>query len=174
MIKLSRGPDGAVQTVELSQKERDTGRENYDFYTFLIWPFVEGTWLAAVSLIMLTPPIEMVQKNGWIELRKAQDMAQLVCTSFPLRSSADAIVQFGKTLYHQGDLSYYEAVNKDVLGRSYERFVDEGIIQIARSKDPGIPQKIKLSPEWIPERDEFGNIQPEGKLWNFAEMMYVH
>ena len=80
MIKLSRDADGAVQTAELSQKERDTGRENYDFYTFMIWPFVEGTWLAAVSLIMLTPPIQMMQKNGWIELKKAQDMAQLVCT----------------------------------------------------------------------------------------------
>lgn len=81
VIKLSRGADGAFKTVELSQKERDTGRENYDFYTFMIWPFVEGTWLAAVSLIMLTPPTEITKGNEWIELKKAQDMAQLVRTS---------------------------------------------------------------------------------------------
>ena len=62
-------------------------------------------------------------------------------------------------------------MNKEVLGRSYERFVDEGIILIARSKEPGVPPKIQLAPEWTPQRDEAGNIKPEGKLWNFAEMM---
>ena len=137
----------------------------------MIWPFVEGIWLAAVSLIMLTPPISST-KNKWVELKKAQDMAQLVCTTTFLLFLLTASLKFGKTLYHQGDLSYYEAVNKEVLGRSYERFVDEGIILIARSKEPGVPPKIQLAAEWTPQRDDAGNIKPEGRLWNFAEMMY--
>ena len=140
--------------AELSTAERAHGRENFDFYNFMIWPFVEASWLAAVSLMALTPPKE-ASNDVWVELKKAQDMAQL----------------FGKTLYHQGDLSYYEAVNKEVLSRSYDRFIDEGIISIAKSRDPGVPVKMQLSPAWTPRRDEDGNIMPEGKLWDFIEMM---
>ena len=120
----------------------------------MIWPFVEASWLAAVSLMALTPPPGPLQ-DVWVEMKKTQDMAQL----------------FGKTLYHQGDLSYYEAVNKEVLARSYDRFVDEGIISIAKSQDPGQPVKTQLSAAWTPERNEEGYIKPEGKLWDFTEMM---
>ena len=102
----------------------------------------------------LAPPNDP-SKDVWVELKKAQDMAQL----------------FGKTLYHQGDLSYYEAVNKEVLVRSYERFLDEGIISLAKSRDSGTPVKMQLSPAWTPNRDAEGNIKPEGKLWDFTEMM---
>lgn len=101
----------------------------------------------------LTPPEGV--KDIWVELKKAQEMAQL----------------FGKTLYHQGDLSYYEAVNKEVLVRSYERFVDEGIISIAKNSGPGEPTKTQLSLAWTPARDDKGQIKPEGKLWDFTEMM---
>ena len=127
----------------------------------MIWPFVEASWLAAVSLMALTPPPDQSSTDGskdtWVEMKKAQDMAQL----------------FGKTLYHQGDLSYYEAVNKEVLTRSYERFVEEGKITLTKSKEPNAPVRMQLSQEWMPERDEQGNIKPEGKLWDFTEMMYV-
>lgn len=55
----------------------DNVGENFDFYCFLIWPFIEATWLGAVSLMGLTPPL-----NGpsdiWVNLNKAQDSAQLV------------------------------------------------------------------------------------------------
>lgn len=81
---MTRDEQGEVTFAELSQKERDSGRENYDFYTFMIWPFVEGTWLAAVSLMSLTPPAGSTS-GEWIELKKAQDMAQLVgCKCSPI------------------------------------------------------------------------------------------
>jgi hypothetical protein len=41
--------------IGLSAKERATGREGFDFYNFLLWPFIETYWLAAVSLFALTP-----------------------------------------------------------------------------------------------------------------------
>ena len=154
MIVLSRDNDGIVTGAELSATERAHGRENFDFYTFMIWPFVEASWLAAVSLMALTP-LKEASNDTWVELKKAQDMAQLL----------------GKTLYHQGDLSYYEAVNKEVLSRSYDRFVDEGIISIAKSRESAVPVKMQLSPTWTPERDEDGSIMPQGKLWDFIEMM---
>lgn len=74
---IARHAKDEVITVEgelvgLSAQERLTGRENFgalhlpqsthrvltvriDFYCFLIWPFVETYWLAAVSLFALTP-----------------------------------------------------------------------------------------------------------------------
>ena len=80
VVQVTREPNGEPTFVELSHAERQCGRENYDFYCFLIWPFIEGAWLGAVSLLGLTPPLDG-PKDVWIDLRKAQDNAQLVRTS---------------------------------------------------------------------------------------------
>ncbi|OAP57231.1 hypothetical protein AYL99_07969 [Fonsecaea erecta] len=102
------------RVVGISDAERKSGRENYDLYCFLIWPFVDAAWLGAVSLLALVPPAS--SSEGWIDMQKAQNMAQLA----------------GRTLYHQGDLSYFEAVNKEALKNAYNRFQEEGIIDVAR------------------------------------------
>lgn len=77
VVRLDKDENGNITTVGLSDEERKAGRENYDFYCFLIWPFIEASWLAAVSLMGLTPPDG---KNGdiWIGEAKAQNNAQLV------------------------------------------------------------------------------------------------
>jgi glycerol-3-phosphate O-acyltransferase len=77
MIHLHRDAEGKITKVGLSDEERAAGRENYDFYCFLIWPFIEASWLAAVSLMGLTPPLN-VREDTWIEVAKAQSTAQLV------------------------------------------------------------------------------------------------
>ncbi|ATY59285.1 Phospholipid glycerol acyltransferase, partial [Cordyceps militaris] len=60
----------------------------------------------------------------------------------------------GKTLYHQGDLSYFEAVNKETLKNSYTRFEEDQM----------------LDPSWRPPRDPAtGALLAEGKLWDFTE-----
>ncbi|KAL2262549.1 hypothetical protein VTK26DRAFT_976 [Humicola hyalothermophila] len=153
VIRIERDADGRIAKLGLSDAERAAGRENYDFYCFLIWPFIEASWLAAVSLMGLTPPLG--QKDDiWIQVSKAQESAQLL----------------GKTLYHQGDLSYYEAVNKETLKNSYQRFEEEGIIQVVKSKDPRIPPRLRLSPDWRPGRDEeTGRLLASGRLWDFTE-----
>ena len=101
----------------------------------------------------LTPPLE--HKNEvWLDVVKTQDAAQLL----------------GKTLYHQGDLSYFEAVNKETLKNAFQLFEDEGIINLHKSRDKKIPTTIKLAVEWTPRRDPAtGSITPEGKLWSFIE-----
>ncbi|CCC11039.1 hypothetical protein SMACR_03745 [Sordaria macrospora] len=144
---------GAITKVGLSDAERAAGRENYDFYCFLIWPFIEASWLASVSIMGLTPPLG--QKDDiWIQFSKAQESAQLL----------------GKTLYHQGDLSYFEAVNKETLKNSYQRFEEEGIIQVVKSKDPKVPPRMRLAPEWRPARDDIsGVLIASGRLWDFTE-----
>jgi len=81
-------------------------------------------------------------------------------------------LQLGKTLYHQGDLSYFEAVNKETIKNSYQRFEEEGIIQVVRSvkKDARVPPRLRLAPEWRPQRDEVtGNLVASGRLWDFTE-----
>ncbi|KAL9585851.1 MAG: hypothetical protein Q9203_004079 [Teloschistes exilis] len=141
-----------INTVELSTLERRNGRENFDFYNFLIWPFVESTWLGAVSLICLTPP-SPDQSNSWLDVRKTQDTAQLL----------------GKTLYHQGDLSYFEAVNKETLKNAFQLFEEEGMIFVRKSSSRTAPSAVRLTSEWTPNRDDEGIIAPEGKLWDFIE-----
>ncbi|KAI1332405.1 acyltransferase-domain-containing protein [Xylariaceae sp. FL0255] len=153
VIHLKRDEQGAIISVGLSDEERVAGRENYDFYCFLIWPFIESSWLAATSLMGFTPPTKE-KEDTWIEVAKAQNMAQLL----------------GKTLYHQGDLSYFEAVNRETLKNSFQRFEEEGIIYVVKSKDPKVPPRLCLSSEWRPSRDsKTGALPASGKLWDFIE-----
>lgn len=171
MIAVTRDSDGKPEFVELSQAERQCGRENYDFYCFLIWPFIEASWLGTVSLLGLTPPRDGPQ-DVWIDMKKAENNAQLVSlpTTFPHGRIPDSYIQLGKTLYHQGDLSYFEAVNKEALKNSYQRFVEEGIIVVAKDKGSGSSTLMKLAPEWTPERDpDTDKLLPHGRLWDFTE-----
>jgi hypothetical protein len=73
-------------------------------------------------------------------------------------------------LYHQGDLSYFEAVNKESLKNAYQRFTEEGIILVASNKEQRSPTTMRLAPEWTPERDpQTGKLQDRGRLWDFTE-----
>ena len=77
VVQVTRDASGKPVSVELHASERQCGRENYDFYCFLIWPFIEASWLGAVSLLGLTPPSDK-QNDVWVDLKKAQDSAQIV------------------------------------------------------------------------------------------------
>lgn len=90
VLTLKRDEKGEITTIGLSDQERRVGRENYDFYCFLIWPFIEASWLAAVSLMGLTPPLGQ-QSEVWVEVSKAQNSAQLV--SYPNLSATEAVTK---------------------------------------------------------------------------------
>jgi 1-acyl-sn-glycerol-3-phosphate acyltransferase len=154
VILTSKGDDNNdISTVELHPTERSTGRENFDFYCFLIWPYIEAAWLGAVSLHMLTPPHAVSEHENWVDFKKAQDLAQVL----------------GKTLYHQGDLSYYEAVNKEMLRNAFARQEEEGIMVVSRPKASKEQPKVRLAAAWIPQRDKDGNLKAEGRLWELCE-----
>ncbi|EMC91667.1 hypothetical protein BAUCODRAFT_79132 [Baudoinia panamericana UAMH 10762] len=144
-----------IEDIALHPEELASGRENFDFYCYMIWPFVEASWLGTLSLFMLVPPAEHSDNEAWLRLRDVQTRAQLL----------------GKTLYHQGDLSYYEAVNKEVLANAYTRSQEDGIIHIVRSRDRRIPSTVRLDPAWLPARHEGGRLKPEGKLWELCEQI---
>ena len=173
VITLTHDPQSnQVQSIELSSQERASGRENFDFYCFLIWPFIESTWLGSVFLMGLTPPSSpqttdddqhpsapVKPRTSWLDLTAVQDTAQLL----------------GKTLYHQGDLSYFEAVNKETLKNAFQLFGEEGIVHFRRADGAAKGKQstlIGLAREWTPQRDpRSGAIVPEGKLWTFIEMI---
>ncbi|KZF23141.1 acyltransferase, variant 1 [Xylona heveae TC161] len=160
VIRINRREDGPVgpnviSSVEISHHERLCGRENFDFYCFLIWPFIEASWLGAVSLMGLSPPIGQ-NNEVWLDLKRVQEHAQLL----------------GKTLYHQGDLSYFEAVNRETLKNAYNFFEEEGIIIVSKTKSSRPSQTMRLAPQWCPPRDgATGHILPQGRLWDFTEMI---
>ncbi|KAI4214835.1 MAG: hypothetical protein LQ351_002548 [Letrouitia transgressa] len=164
----SKNSNNNILSAELSPSERACGRENFDFYCFLIWPFIESTWLGAVSLTMLTPPT-----------RTASSPADQ--TLLPLRAVQEKAQLLGKTLYHQGDLSYFEAVNKETLKNAFQLFEEEGILvrdhSVSATSRIGGAEKgraniVRLAEEWRPGRrkeEEGGGIVPEGKLWALIE-----
>lgn len=152
VVRTSEAENGAV-SIELHPEERATGRENYDFYCFLIWPYIEAAWLGAVSLFMLVPPSSTPGSEVWVDFKQAQDHAQIL----------------GKTLYHQGDLSYFEAVNKEALRNAFARQEEEGIILVSRSKEAKAQPRVRLASAWMPQRDGEGRLKAEGKLWEFCE-----
>jgi hypothetical protein len=43
-------------------------------------------------------------------------------------------------------------------------------VQVVKSKDPKIPPRLRLTPEWCPSRDAgTGGIIAAGRLWGFTE-----
>ncbi|KAI5363226.1 putative phospholipid/glycerol acyltransferase, glycerol-3-phosphate acyltransferase-like protein [Septoria linicola] len=158
VLGLHTGEDGRIQHISIAQSERDLDMENFDFYCFLIWPFIEASWLGAVSLFMLAPPTSYLGNEAWLDLKTVQDKAQLL----------------GKTLYHRGDLGYYEAVNKEALKNAFGRFEEEGIIIVTRpSKGQKTKERVRLGDEWMPKHDQAGRLIAKGKLWDFAESINV-
>lgn len=149
--------------IRISPKEVALGKENFDFYCFFVWPFVDGFWLTLVSLFSLTPTRSQVinyfkENKGYQEyeaIKTAQNTSSLDKTDVPLLwideklflSNAQAL---GKTLYHQGIITYYEAVNKEMLKNSLLQYVAEGIV--LQRKAERRPTMYALHPAWLPSR----------------------
>ncbi|KAF3922524.1 hypothetical protein ABW21_db0201269 [Orbilia brochopaga] len=146
-VTYSADPAREVEFVEISPKERERGRENYDFYCFMIWPFIEGVWLAGVAVVGITPPEgKDGPDDGWIDSKRMLDVSQLL----------------GKTLYHQGDLSYFEAVNSQSLKNAFTRFASDHILETQAGK-------TRIHPDWRPKIGPDGNIIMKGQLWELVE-----
>jgi glycerol-3-phosphate O-acyltransferase len=77
VVDLERDSDGNIVAIGLADEERAVGRENYDFYCFLIWPFIEASWLGGVAIMGLTSPLGH-QGDGWLDVKKCQNNSQLV------------------------------------------------------------------------------------------------
>jgi len=142
--------------IGLSQTERDTGREHFDFYCFLLWPFMDAAWLGAASLLCLVPPPG--SSIVLVDVKRMQGLAQ----------------KFGRTLYHQGDLSYFEAINTEAIKNAYSRFQEEGIIRVSGAGAKAVPT-MQIADDWMPQRDaETNSLQASGRLWELIDRISQH
>lgn len=152
--------------VSLSDYERGLGRENFDFYCFLMWPFVETYWTATVSLFAMTPPRDIAPKiaepthddevpETWVEEKDFQDKVQTLA----------------RTLYYEGDISYFEAVNKETLKNAFVRLEEMHILKVRKSRSSKAPPMMALAADYVPRRTPTGVIAPVGKLWELVEQI---
>lgn len=106
--------------ISIAQAEIEKGKEIFEFYCFLVWPFLDGFWLVLVALMSITasenPNTE--QEKIWVSEKVFLSQSQVL----------------GKTLYHQGILVYYEAVNKEMLKNGLNHWYNEGVV-IRRPED---------------------------------------
>lgn len=158
ILLASKDADDHHDTIiKISPREVARGRENFDFYCFFVWPFVDGFWLTLVALFSLTPLPQQAKKYYDDKLKAGiivppgpaakGDLPLLWVDEKSFLSAAQAL---GKTLYHQGIITYYEAVNKEMLKNSLMQYVAEGIV-LHRTEE-GKPNMIALHPSWLPER----------------------
>lgn len=169
------------EVIELSQTERECGRENYDFYCFLvptprfdlltleIWPFIEAYYLNALSLLALTPSLDVQEKpRGDI-----YDLKDKPLTWVSVKAFLAMAQQLGKTLFHQGDLSYIEAVNMETLRNALGFFEEHRQIVVRKTKSGRQEAAMTLHPDWVPRRLADGSIAESGKLWNLVERISI-
>ncbi|KAJ3104187.1 hypothetical protein HDU97_009442 [Phlyctochytrium planicorne] len=130
--------------ITLSPEERRIGRETFDFYCFLLWPFLETYWLAAIACFTLIPD-KFTDDLAWIDDRVFTNRAQF----------------FGKTLYYEGDLSYFEAVNKETMKNAFVRLKEMGVITYRKGPAAGSEGGggksenitwVALNREWYPKQ----------------------
>ncbi|KAJ3014148.1 UNVERIFIED_CONTAM: hypothetical protein HDU68_000404 [Siphonaria sp. JEL0065] len=119
--------------LSLSKEERRIGRETFDFFCFLLWPFLETYWLSAISCFALIPQNLPTSEIVWVEERIFHDQAQFL----------------GKTLYYEGDLSYFEAVNTETLKNGFQRLKNMGVLLSRKRGSDNVPL-VALASEWCP------------------------
>lgn len=104
--------------------------------------------------------------------------------------------QLGKTLFHQGDLSYIEvhpaffahpnrqAVNMETLRNAMGFFEENGQIVVRKTKSGRQEAAMTLHPDWMPRsflgfgsinvrRLSNGRISEDGKLWSLVEKISI-
>lgn len=149
VLAVSVDPKTGEKSISVAEPEIQRGKEIFDFYCFLLWPFLDGFWLALVSLFSLIPEkhteVNADTKLLWVDEKEFLNKAQVL----------------GKTLYHQGILVYYEAVNKEMLKNALTHWTNGGEGIVIKHPETGF---ITVSLDWM-DRD---------KLYDFCEHIAHH
>jgi 1-acyl-sn-glycerol-3-phosphate acyltransferase len=153
--------------VSLAQAEIVNGRETFDFYCFLFWPFLEAYWLAAIGCFLFAPN----GRNGHV-------------TECEENLHMERLQLFGKTLFYEGDAIYLESIAKETLKNAIYRLVEMGVLTSRKGLLPGAAptekpvRLLSLSKDWVPEfalpllslnRAPQEDPKPEGRLWSLVE-----
>jgi hypothetical protein len=148
--------------------------------------------LNAVSLFALTPSLDQQSHaKGDIYDVKDKPLAWVSVKAFLAMAQ-----QLGKTLFHQGDLSYIEvhpaffahpnrqAVNMETLRNAMGFFEENGQIVVRKTKSGRQEAAMTLHPDWMPRsflgfgsinvrRLSNGRISEDGKLWSLVEKISI-
>lgn len=100
---------------------------NFTFICMFLWPYIEAYWMSFVSLWGLFPGLIASQKDYFERARK-----------------------FGETLYHKGELTFFEAVSNERIQLAWNRFEE---LNILRKQDLDNGQSIMNLTE------EYRNVQ---------------
>jgi hypothetical protein len=96
---------------------------------------------------------------GYIRRRGDRPMARVEGGAGPRAAAGQDAVPSGRPVVLRG-------CNKETLRNAYQRFQEDGIIEVTRDE----PQSMRIADAWLPTRDPHsGKLVPEGKLWNLAE-----
>lgn len=148
--------------LHLSDMERSLGRRSYDLYMFLVWPYIECYWLAAVTLLALwhdRPSDQPDDSVPWFNLKDLVPVAQKI----------------GRTLVHQGFMRSDESVNGAALQNAFAQYTERGMI-IKRKKGHRKPVTlVALHPAWTPSANPLGvskvDAQPLEEYGRLAEFI---
>lgn len=140
-VVTMRGQDEIILNVQ----EIVHGLPVFDFYCYLVWPFIDGYWSTCLSLFALPPNSEITERDF---LKMAQKIA--------------------RTLYAEGEIVHSEALNKELIKFAVGRFASDGIVQQWRTADRNVPM-MSVTPRWQPKVDAEGHIMLEGPLYELTE-----
>eukprot|EP00754_Rhynchopus_humris_P050569 Rhum_TRINITY_DN9031_c0_g1::Rhum_TRINITY_DN9031_c0_g1_i1::g.31253::m.31253 len=99
---------------------------NFTFLCMLVWPFIESYWLCLGGIIGIF--CNKSEKN----LRKRRALAHQLIKE---ESFVKQLQLFGLTLYHLGNLSFYESVSKESLRHALMQYTEMGAIQKREVED---------------------------------------
>eukprot|EP01114_Cavostelium_apophysatum_P020927 TRINITY_DN7157_c0_g1_i1.p1 TRINITY_DN7157_c0_g1~~TRINITY_DN7157_c0_g1_i1.p1 ORF type:complete len:731 (+),score=200.79 TRINITY_DN7157_c0_g1_i1:88-2280(+) len=118
----------------------------FDFLCALFWPFIDSYWLMCSSFYSLYPS-NIAEERVYIQ--KVQSL--------------------GFTLYHQGELSFYESISKETLSNALRLFLQIGVIDKQMINETGA-SIIKLNRNYqdgdqklVTLIERIGRMRREGK-----------
>lgn len=151
----------------IAEQERQKGRESFDTYLFLIWPYVESYWLASISLLSLAPQaceFTLVEVGDPLiapgRLRSVPQYNRQRVPWYMYKDLLPCTQQIGNTLYRQGELTYYESINSATLTNAFGRLEEMGILIVRKSEDKKPMKLVALSPQWVPHVEVTQSVVP--------------
>jgi hypothetical protein len=96
----------AKTNIQITDIERRSGYDLFRFHCSFLWPFIESYWLAVLSVYAMSATAWITEKT-WLKYTQ----------------------QLGQTLYYEGDLTYFESINRDTLQNASNRLVEIGVLE---------------------------------------------
>lgn len=156
IIKDFEPTHNSKQWIVISQEERRKGRETFDFYCFLVWPFVETYWLVSASLFSILPDYLFCKEGEDINNEPTQpelDTLEWVEEKILM----ERIQIFARTMYYEGDLNYFESINKETIKNALLHYVQDDIVLMIKSTE--IPSSNVFHHVYKEDIDRYKDIQ---------------